>query len=251
MEFETIKLLFVQSLVYVVFWAYHTAVYWAPPVLAIIFARTWIYYVRIKYNASLDRTLLEIKLPKEIHKSPVAMEIVLNVLHQGSEGSWYDQWIKGRVRNWSSLEMVSINGKIHFFIWIESKFRQNLEAQIYAQYPTVEIYEAEDYTQKVNFGQEGSGWSMFGSEFTLTKKDPYPIKTYVDYGLDKDPKEEFKIDPITSVLEFLASIENNEQIWIQIGVRATKKTNLIPGGLFGKKYDWKERKILCFYKDGR
>ncbi len=240
MEMEAIKIFLLQAFVDVLFFAYDTVIYWMPPVLAIVCARTWLYYVRANFNANLQRILLEIKLPKEIHKSPAAMEIILDVLHQGSEGSWYDQWIKGRVRTWSSLEVVSIEGKVRFFIWIENKFRQNLESQIYAQYPDVEVYEAADYIQHVPFNQKDSGWNMFGSEFVLTKPDPYPIKTYVDYGLDKNPKEELKIDPITSVMEFLSSIEKDEQIWIQIGVRATKSTNKIPGGLFGKSYDWKE-----------
>lgn len=237
---ESLVFFLLQSVVNLLFWAYDTAVYWILPVLLVAFARTWLYYVRANYNANLKRTLLEIKLPREIFKSPAAMEIVLNVLHQAGEGTWYDRWIKGRLRMWSSLEMVSIEGKPRFFIWIESKMRKNLEAQIYAQYPSVEIYEAPDYIEHIPYGQKDSDWAMFGSEFVLTKKDPYPIKTYVDYGLDKDPKEELKIDPITSVMEFLSAIGKDEQIWFQIGIRATKKTNLIPGGLFGKKYDWKE-----------
>ncbi len=38
--------------------------------------------------------------------------------------------------------------------------------------------------------------SIWGCEFKFTKGDGYPIKTYVDYGLDKDPKEEYKVDPL-------------------------------------------------------
>ncbi|MFC1720908.1 hypothetical protein ACFLY0_00945 [Patescibacteria group bacterium] len=237
---ESITFFFLQALVYVLFFAYDTAPYWIPPILLIIFVRTWVYYVRANFNSKRQRVLLEIKLPRDIYKSPLAMETMLGTLHQTGEGTWYDKYILGKTRTWFSLEIVSIEGKVRFFIWTEPFYRTTIEAQIYAQYPTIEIYEASDYTQHVPFGQKDSGWNMFGSEFTLTKKDPYPIKTYIDYGLDKDPKEEFKIDPITSVMEFLSSIGKDEQIWMQIGVRATTKTNRIPGGIFGKTYDWKK-----------
>jgi hypothetical protein len=42
------------------------------------------------------------------------------------------------------------------------------------------------------------------------------FKTYVDYGLDKDPKEEFKNDPLTPVLEWLGSLGKGEYGWYQI-----------------------------------
>jgi len=33
-----------------------------------------------------------------------------------------------------------------------------------------------------------------------------PIKTYEDYGLGKDPKEELKVDPITPLIELLGTL---------------------------------------------
>ena len=53
--------------------------------------------------------------------------------------------------------------------------------------------------------------------------DFLPIKTYVDYGLDKDPKEEFKTDPITPLLEFLGSLGKGEYGWYQILVQDAGK----------------------------
>jgi hypothetical protein len=73
----------------------------------------------------------------------------------------------------------------------------------------------------------------------LTEADPYPIKTYVDYGLEKDPKEEFKIDPMTSMIEFLGSIVSGQNIWVQTLVRAHKKRRILD--LFDEKEDaWKD-----------
>lgn len=212
--------------------------YWGPFFLAYIFWHNWMHYVHAKWQANLKWVLLEIKLPKEIHKSPVAMEIALNALYQTAEGSLIDKYWKGRVRDYFSLEMVSIEGDIKFFIRTIEVYKNVIEAQLYGQYPDIEIYEVPDYTRYVNYrGQEG-GWDMVGIEFKLSKEDPYPIKTYVDYGLDKEGiKEEFKIDPLTSVIEYLGSIGKGEQVWVQILVRAAKKRYHKKDGSMG---DWKD-----------
>jgi hypothetical protein len=73
----------------------------------------------------------------------------------------------------------------------------------------------------------GEKWTPINSETgeafkTKDKKDYkmpadfFPIKTYVDYGLDKDPDEELKTDPITPLLEFMGSIGKGEHMWYQI-----------------------------------
>jgi len=87
-----------------------------------------------------------------------------------------------------------------------------IESSIYAQYPEVEIYETEDYVHDVpmNAGQPDSDWDLWGATLELTKADPYPIKTYIDYGLDKDPKEEFKNDPLATLIELLGSLKQGE-----------------------------------------
>lgn len=178
--------------------------------------------------------LLEIKLPKEITKSPLAMEIVLGAFHQtGGETTWVDRIWKGQTRSWFSLEIVSIGGNIKFFIWTKPKHRNVIESQIYSQYPGVEIHEAEDYAKPFYYDPNKN--NLWACEFALTKADPYPIKTYVDYGLDKDPKEEFRIDPMTAMIEFLGSITAGHNIWIQILIRSHKKRRLFD--VFGEKED--------------
>jgi hypothetical protein len=42
------------------------------------------------------------------------------------------------------------------------------------------------------------------------------MKTYVDFGLDKDPKEEYKIDPLTQILETMATCGKGEHFWYQV-----------------------------------
>jgi len=121
-----------------------------------------------------------------------------------------------------SLELISIEGNIHFLVRMRKSFKRFFETQVYAQYPSAEVYEVPDYVHAVPFAEEDSDWDIWGAEFTLSKPDPYPIKTYIDYGLDKDQFEEKKVDPITPMLEFLGSLGKGEQIWFQIMVRANR-----------------------------
>jgi hypothetical protein len=84
---------------------------------------------------------------------------------------------------------------------------------------------------------------MFGSQFILTKEDPYPIKTYVDYNLDQAPeklKPEQQVDPITAMIELLGSMRPNEHMWFQILVRGATKRYSKEGDWF-KKSDWKDQ----------
>ena len=161
----------------------------------------------------------------------------MNALYQTSgEGNWYDKFVKGGMRAWFSLEMVSIEGQVHFFIWSRKELKKIIETQLYSQYPDVEVAEVEDYTKGITLDQ--SKMDLWGTYFTKTKESFYPIKTYVDYGLDKDPKEELKIDPITPVIELLGSLGAGEQMWIQILIRAHREEFKKPGTWF-EKTDWK------------
>lgn len=213
---------------------------WLPIALIFTFWQVWVYYVRAYYIANLKWTLLEIKLPREIMKTPKAMEIALHAFHQTSDGHLIKKYWDGFVRPWFSLEIASFEGEIHFFIRTQSFFRRLVESQIYAQYPGVELVEVDDYTEGVPYGKSGSNLQLFGTEFTFTKEDAYPIKTYVDFGMIENLEEEQKIDPITHFLEFMGSIGPGEQIWFQILIQATKKRFLKSGAWFEKE-DWKDQ----------
>jgi hypothetical protein len=201
----------------------------------------YVSYNRQKYRNSLDWTLLEIFPSPENVKSPAAMELFLLSLYQtGGESTWIDRLVKGKVRTWFSLELVSLGGKVHFYIWCESKMKKFIESQIYAQYPGSEVREAEDYAAKF----EHTNYEMMAAELALTRPDPYPIKTYMDYALDKEQDEIYKIDPMTPVLEFFNTIPEDNYACIQIIVRAHKAEDNDPTKTFpsfSKKIDnWKE-----------
>lgn len=204
---------------------------WLPILLFRLWWDAWMSYRRSAFIASKQPVVLEIRVPKEVNKSPLAMELALNAFYaQGGEGTWKDKYWKGGVRPWFSLEFASLEGQVKFFIWTWKDNVKTISNGIYAQYPTVEIVEVPDYT--LAFVYDADKADMYAAEFQLTKPDPYPIKTYVDYGLDRDPKEEFKIDPITALLEYLGGLGKGEQAWVQVLVRAHKSEDKKSGGLF-------------------
>lgn len=180
----------------------------------------WVAYVRQEFFEKEGSILLQIRIPRDVTKTPEAMELLLNGLHQtGGESTWIDRLWKGKTRAWFSLEIVSLSGQVYFFIWTRPSLRQIIESQIYSQYPTAEVMESEDYTDDFNLAS--GDYQLMGFELKLTKSDPYPIKTYVEYGLDKKGEdEENKVDPLTPLLEFMGGLEQDNNIFAQILVRA-------------------------------
>ncbi len=210
-----------------------------PIALWLVLLRYYRRYIVASFIKKESSVLLEIKVPKETVKSPLAMEIFLTALYQTGSANLVEAFWLGKVRPWFSLEMVSLGGEVKFFIWSLKKWKNLIEAQLYAQYPDIEIHEAEDYTKDVH--HDPDGLPFWATYFKLEKKDVYPIKTYVDYGLDKpDLKEEYKIDPITSVLEYLGSMKKGEQAWIQILIQAHRKEKSIDFRFLHLKEDWKK-----------
>jgi hypothetical protein len=176
----------------------------------------WLHYIQHKNidGPSNKPMLVEVKLSKEMLKSPRAMELVFEALHiRPSMTTEFQKKWRGNVAPWWSFEIVSDAGKIHFYIWMLKRTRARVESAIYAHYPDVQLVEVEDYTKHAPFDPETM--SVIGSNFTYYTSDVHPIKTYYDFGLDKDPKTEFKVDPLVSMLEIFGSIKTGH-IWVQI-----------------------------------
>lgn len=160
---------------------FQTTPIWVPLFLVVIFWKKWVTYVNAEFFLKTETVLLQIRLPKEMMKSPLAMELFLSTLHQtGGEGTWYDKYWLGKTRPWFSLEMVSIEGNVGFYIWTRKGMRGFIESSLYAQYPGIEVHEAQDYSLGVTFDKKSM--QMFATELEFVKDDAYPIKTYVEYG---------------------------------------------------------------------
>jgi hypothetical protein len=221
-----------------------------PVVLAYALFNIWLQFARSRFLAGQEYTLIRIIPPKEITKTPAAMELFITSLHQtGGEANAYDVYWKGKSRAWFSLEIVSNAGEVSFYIWTRKSLKKFIENQIYAQYPGIEVIETEDYVDKVDYFS--GNYNMFGMEYKLSEPDPVPIKTYVDYGLHmSNTDEEEKIDPITPTLELLGSLGSGEHAWIQFIVKAHKKEDKKPGTWFGKTDNWVDeaRKMIIDIK---
>ncbi len=218
--------------------------YLLPIVLAGIAWKSWLGYIRTQHIRGLKWKLLHIRIPQDIFKSPAAMEIFLsNALYQsGGMAEWHKKYWFGNVPVWFSLEIVSIEGRLYFFIYAQERFRPLIEAQLYAQFPGVEVVESEDYTDMIPPYNKSADWNLFGSEFVLTKDDPYPIKTYVDFGLDRTSgvEEEEKIDPIAPTIEYMGSLGVGEQMWLQIIVQAAHWPRYNDPEHWYKKRKWQD-----------
>ncbi len=217
----------------------------ATAVLAYIAHAFWLHYVEANFISGIEWVLLEIVPPRDVLRSPKAMELFFsNALYHFSYKSGIESYWQGAVWFWFSLEIVSIDGQVHFYIRTPSRVKSLIETQMYAQYPQAQVKEVEDYTLAVDKITADSEYNLWGCEFKFTKPDAYPIKTYVDFGLDKDPKEEFKVDPISPVVELFGSIGKGEQMWMQIVVTPSKKKFPEHAHFWQKKHDWvKESEI--------
>ncbi len=219
------------------------AIIWLLPLLGtfllgVIAWKMWVHYIRQDFISGIEFSMIEIVPPRDVLRSPKAMELFFtNALYHWSIKGGLEEYWQGAVWFWYSLEIVSIDGQVHFYIRTPSRIKDLIETQMYAQYPQSQVKVAEDYTLAISEISEESGWNLWGCEFKLEKKDAYPIKTYVDFGLDKDPKEEYKVDPISPVIELFGSLQKGEQMWIQIVVSPSKKKFFTKEKMF-QSHDW-------------
>jgi len=211
---------------------------WLPAITIYAAANRVVQYRRAKFLAKQKYVLLELKLPRDTKKTPLAMELFFSNMHFGpGESTNYKVYKLGNIRPWWSFEIVSLGGQVHFYIWTREAHRRGIESYLYSQYPDMEIIEAPDYSLITDPSDDDH--SLFGEEFVKSipdekgSPDPYPIKTYIEYGLDKPgTKPEEQIDPLAQVIELLGSLGPKEQFWIQIIIRQSKKEK------YGE--DWKK-----------
>lgn len=156
----------------------------------------------------------------------------------GGETTFINRYWEGKLRAHFSFEIVSIEGKVKFIIYTQKRYKGLIESALYAQYPNIEIHEIPDYARSIHF--DAKEMDMYVIDYKLGDPDPYPIKTYVDYGLEREiVDEENKVDPLNSIIEFMGSIGANQQCWFQIIIRAHKGEQRKPGTWFGKTDTWK------------
>jgi len=218
---------------------------WLPFMLGGGAWKLWYVWRRSDFIAKQAYVLLEIKPPRNLAKTPLAMEAFLSAIHlTGGESTWYARFTGG-IRPSYSLEIASFEGKVHFFIYTRANYRRLVESQLYAQYPGIQITEAPDYTRTISADPEE--WIVWGCDFKHTGENPLPIKTYVEYKLDTVQKEYEQVDPMAQLIEYMGSIGKGEYIWLQFVIRAHRgeRYGATPGAIAsyrkskrGKPYTW-------------
>lgn len=220
-------------------WMLLTAPLWLTAFLITGLWKAWVWYVRALFIHEHKTVLLEMKFPVDIVKSPRAMEVALaGFWDVNGETTFIDRYWDGGIRTWYSFEIAGFDGEVHFYIWCWKKFQSRTEAFIYSQYPEIELVEVEDYATTFRYDPKVN--DLFANNMVL-EKDPnpyhegkndvpgrapevmgiYPLRSYIDFELDRDPKEEYKIDPMAAVVERFSNLKKSEQAWAQIIFRAS------------------------------
>ena len=191
---------------------------WLPFVLFTVAFDRWMYYVTNKYAYENGRTTLRIKLPQEVFKSPEAMESVLTLMHvTQSPDNVMQTYLDGKCPLTNSLELVSIGGEVRFILVFQPKVKNALEAALYSHYPGIEVVEEDfDYVDEITWDPEKYDYFAFHITKKEKGKDFLPIKTYIDMGMDRLPKEEQKYEPMAPMLEVLGKMKPHERLWVQI-----------------------------------
>ncbi len=189
---------------------------WIPIAITLAwgFTELWQDYRRGLYSAGLKFTYLAIDVPSMTEQSPKAMENFFSNLY-GTKSSltWKEIWIMGKLHPVFSFEIVSTEGYIQFVIRTQTRFRDVIEAGIYAQYPDAQIREVEDYAKSFPVDYPNEEYEMWGGEMTFERDSMYPIRTYV--GFEDRLTQEIK-DPLGYTLEQLGTMRPGEHFWIQI-----------------------------------
>ena len=182
----------------------------------------WKQWRNYLWDSAIARVVLEVRIPKEILKPIKAMEYVFSgffgVLHD-PPSSFHQTWIEGQIMLRMALEIVSLDGQIHFFLRVPEPLKEQIEAVVHSQYPEAEVFEVEDYTKNVPQNIPNEEWDLFGAALTVVQDESYPIRTYPKFETEVQPKEEKRIDPISTLLEGLSRLGSGEQAWLQIVIK--------------------------------
>lgn len=175
------------------------------PLVAILSLLTWRNYQKADPIEELDSTLLVLEIPRANDKSELAAEQLFASLH-GILRDKKELKMTGGGQEHLSFEIASVNGQIRFYVWVPKTLQSFVEGQIYAQYPTVQIYTAdEDYTE-----HERDHTVVYSTELVTTASEFLPIRTF----------QNFEVDPLAGITGTLAKLESTgEELWIQVLTR--------------------------------
>lgn len=178
--------------------------FWLPITLLLGYL-SWQNYRKTKAVENEDSVLLLLEIPRTNDKKELAAEQMFASLH-GILRSRKELRLEGRLQEHISFEIAAIGKQLKFYVWVPKHLQNFVEGQIYAQYPTVQIYEVkDDYTDK-----DHSQQVVHITELRLKEYEVLPINTF----------QNFEVDPLAAITATLAKLEEeDEELWIQILAR--------------------------------
>jgi hypothetical protein len=191
-----------------------------PLITGMVAWEAWLVYLHYRFIKRMNLKLLEIKIPKNVMKTPKAMEQIFAAAHAPySYGiRTFDRYWRGQEEYWMSFELVARAGESHFYLRVPAQFRNMMESAIYSQYPEAEITEAEDYLHNMPKVLPNKNLDVSGFEEVLRHKNYFPIRTYLDF---EDPVEERRVDTMGTLIEAMSRMRGDEQMWFQVIVKPT------------------------------
>jgi len=185
-----------------------------PPLFYWLFKILWMDFVQGNFLGGLKWIMLEVIPPADIEETPQAMEMIYDSLSGIVKGiNTIEEFINGELRMFMSLELVSKEGEIHFYIRVTKNFKKLIESNFHAQYPMAEVVEVEDYVNEVPLVIPNKNWNLWGTDMRLAKPDPYPIKTYRWFEESVTGKA---LDPLANVVESMGKIGPKQYAWFQL-----------------------------------
>lgn len=224
-DFSPIEAFMAQSpekIIYQVIFHYGGWVVFAAMTLWFLGKFAWLKWVesrQIKFVSKKHYVMLAIDVPKENEQGPEAVELLfIQLAGAHSPENRVSMYWRGEIQPQFSFELVSNDGYTQYYVRTEARFRDMIEAMIFAQYPEAEISEVEDYIDQVPDDAPNEDYDLWGSEFVYVNKSAYPIKTYDSFGRGMPGMVmEFK-DPMAALLETMGKVRKGENLWLQIMV---------------------------------
>src|SRR5437764_13620783 len=125
-----------------------------------------------KIEAAHDHILLMLEVPRTNDKKELGADQMLAALH-GILRTKRELKLSGTLQEHISLEVAAIGQRLRFYIWMPKHLQAFVEGQIYAQYPTVQIFEhEEDYADR-----QLHQTVIHTAELALTDDENSPNKT--------------------------------------------------------------------------
>ena len=189
-----------------------------PFFLGPIFWNRWLFYINRLFMKNVSWTLLAVRVPQNVLKTPKAMEQVFAAAHGIYSFGFrlYDKYWNGAAQLSASFEIMADAEGPHFYIRVPSDARQMVEAAIYAQYPDAEVEEAQDYVERFPAVLPNDMYDIQGADYILAGDDAFPIRTYEYFDA---VNEDEKMDTISTLMEALSHHAGDETTWIHVMVR--------------------------------